>query len=62
MELKAEENLKSKSLRTLYCNNRDLKPIRFSMSDYRVQDWMTNVPLYLVEEWIKTVEQVDLQN
>lgn len=62
IEVKAEENLKSKSLRTLYCNNRDLKPIRFSMSDYRVQDWMTNVPLYLVEEWIKTVEQVDLQN
>lgn len=35
-------------------NNNSLKPIRFSMADYREQDWMINVPLYIVtiiNEW-----------
>jgi hypothetical protein len=26
----------------------DLHGVRFSMSDYREQEWMTNVPLYMV--------------
>ena len=29
-----------------YENNPDSKPIRISMSPYRKQDWMTNIPLY----------------
>ena len=52
IEVKAEENLRSKSLRTVYDNNNDLRPCRFSMSDYREQDWMVNVPLYLAKEWL----------
>ncbi|MCR5201591.1 MAG: ATP-binding protein [Lachnospiraceae bacterium] len=56
IEVKAEENLKSKSLKTLYDDNNDLKAVRFSMADYREQDWMVNVPLYLVGEWVKTVD------
>lgn len=52
IEVKAEENLRSKSLRTIYDGNTGLNPVRFSMADYREQDWMVNVPLYLVEEWI----------
>lgn len=56
IEVKAEENLQSKSLRAIYEGNTTLKPVRFSMSDYRNQDWMTNVPLYLVSEWITTAE------
>ena len=56
IEVKAEENLKAKSLRTIYVENNSLKPVRFSMADYKEQDWMVNVPLYLVNEWIKTAE------
>ncbi|MDO4467370.1 MAG: ATP-binding protein [Bacillota bacterium] len=52
IEVKAEENLKSKSLRTVFENNPSLQTCRFSMAGYRVQDWMTNVPLYLCREWI----------
>lgn len=52
IEVKAEENLKSKSLRTLFEENDQLKPLRFSMSDYREQEWMQNVPLYLAGEYI----------
>ena len=56
IEVKAEENVKAKSLRTLYEDNNRLKPVRFSMSGYRKQDWMVNVPLYLASEWIQSVE------
>lgn len=52
IEVKAEENLRSKSLRTLYDENSSLRPVRFSMADYREQEWMVNVPLYLASEWI----------
>lgn len=56
IEVKAEENLKSKSLRSVVSSGENLTGWRFSMSDYRDQDWMINVPLYLVEEWMKTIE------
>ena len=56
IEVKAEENLRSKSLKTVFDSNPSLKPCRFSMADYREQDWMTNVPLYLVREWMKERE------
>ncbi len=56
IEVKAEENVRSKSLRTVYDADNRLHACRFSMSDYREQDWMINVPLYLVEEWIKAAE------
>lgn len=56
IEVKAEENLRSKSLRTIYEENNRLRPCRFSMANYREQDWMTNVPLYLAREWIDNAE------
>lgn len=46
IEVKAEENLHAKSLRSFITRNPALKGIRFSMSDYREEGWMTNVPLY----------------
>ena len=46
IEIKAEENLRSKSLSTYVKNNPSLTGLRFSMSDYRDQQWMLNVPLY----------------
>ncbi|MBR1523965.1 MAG: ATP-binding protein [Lachnospiraceae bacterium] len=56
IEVKAEENVRSKSLRVIYESNNSLRPCRFSMNDYREQEWMVNVPLYLAREWIKTAE------
>ncbi len=56
VEVKAEENLKSKSLRTIVSSDENIKGWRFSMSDFRDQGWMVNVPLYLAEEWIKTAD------
>lgn len=46
VEVKAEENLQSKSLRSFVEKNPELHGIRFSMSDYREQEWLTNYPLY----------------
>ena len=54
IEVKAEENLKAKSLR-VYCDK--FKPkmaIRTSMSNYREQEWMVNVPLYILDRYIET--------
>lgn len=48
IEAKAEENLRSKSLFTFVNSHPNIHGLRFSMSDYREQDWMTNVPLYAV--------------
>lgn len=46
LEVKAEENLKAKSLKA-FCDKYNPKyAIRTSMSDYREQDWMKNIPLY----------------
>ena len=55
IEVKAEENLQAKSLRA-YCDK--YKPeiaIRSSMSNYREQDWMTNVPLYALDSYLKHI-------
>ena len=46
IEVKAEENLQSKSLKTILQNNAEMRGVRFSMSGYREQERMTNVPLY----------------
>ena len=46
IEVKAEENLQSKSLKTVLQDNTEMHGVRFSMSGYREQERMTNVPLY----------------
>lgn len=48
IEAKAEENLRSKSLSTFVTAHPGLHGVRFSISDYREQDWMTNIPLYAI--------------
>lgn len=48
IEVKAEENLQAKSLRFFVERNKELHGIRISMSPYREQEWMTNIPLYAV--------------
>lgn len=50
LEVKAEENLKAKSLKA-FCDKYNPKyAIRTSMSDYREQDWMKNIPLYNIDQ------------
>lgn len=46
IEVKAEENLKSKSLRVHADRYEPSRTWRFSMADYRQQDKLTNLPLY----------------
>ena len=46
LEVKAEENLQAKSLKVILKNNPGMQGLRFSMSDYREQENITNVPLY----------------
>ncbi len=48
VEVKAEENLQSKSLKVYHQKYNPAISLRFSMSDYREQEWMINVPLYAV--------------
>lgn len=48
IEVKAEENVKAKSLRAFITANPNLKGVRLSMSDYRNQEWMENFPLYSI--------------
>lgn len=50
IEVKAEENLRAKSLKTY---SEKFSPdicVRTSMSDYRKEDWLINLPLYVIEE------------
>ncbi len=46
IEVKAEENLRAKSLRAFSQANPGMQPVRFSLSGYRDEGWMRNVPLY----------------
>ncbi len=46
IEVKAEVNVKAKSLRQFVTTHPELKGIRFSMNDYIDQDWMENRPLF----------------
>ena len=46
VEVKSEEKLKSKSLSAFLQQNESMHGVRFSMSPYREQERMTNVPLY----------------
>ena len=56
IEVKAEENLKAKSLKQYIINNPDLKGMRFSMSPYRDQEWMENIPLYGLLSELRSIE------
>lgn len=49
IEVKAEENLKAKSLKVYVDQFQPKHALRFSMADYKEQDWVVNVPLYGVQ-------------
>lgn len=46
IEVKAEENVKSKSLKTYIDKHPELKGLRLSMKSRQDQEWMENLPLY----------------
>lgn len=46
LEVKAEENLQAKSLKVFTQKYGVKNAVRVSMSEYREQDWLVNIPLY----------------
>ena len=50
VEVKAEVNLKAKSLKTYYEKYQPKISVRTSMVDYKKEDWLVNLPLYTVSE------------
>lgn len=53
VEVKAEENLQAKSLKSFHQQYNPVISIRTSMSDYRKDDWLTNLPLYTIGNFWK---------
>lgn len=67
IEVKAEENVKSKSLRIFVCDDyrqMNLKALRLSMKGYVDQDWMENVPLYACGAFVGRIrrKEEDIDN
>ena len=48
LEVKAEENLRAKSLTSYRERYSPALSIRASMSDHRQEDWLLNIPLYRI--------------
>ena len=48
MEVKAEVNLKAKSLKVYYEKFNPNVSVRTSMSDYKSEGWLINLPLYAI--------------
>lgn len=48
IEVKASENLQAKSLKTFVQKYNTKINVRTSMSDYRKEDWLINIPLYSI--------------
>ena len=51
IEVKAEENLKAKSLKSFFEKFNPTMSVRTSMSDYRKESWLVNIPLYAIESF-----------
>jgi predicted AAA+ superfamily ATPase len=55
VEIKASENLQAKSLKAFY-QKHGLFSVRTSMSDFKKEDWLVNIPLYAISEIASIVE------
>jgi len=53
LEVKASENLQAKSLKTFSLKYPEIHCYRTSLSDYREESWLTNIPLYSIG--VKTI-------
>ena len=58
IEVKAEENLRAKSLRAFYDKYKPKMAIRTSMSNYRKEEWLINVPLYMLVDYLERVKSL----
>ncbi len=57
VEVKAEVNLKAKSLRT-YCEKfTPAVAVRTSMADYKKEDWLINLPLYALNDILQCIRR-----
>ncbi len=50
VEVKAEVNLRAKSLKTYQERFNPAVSVRTSMADYKKEDWLVNLPLYAIEQ------------
>lgn len=57
VEVKAAENLKSKSLAAFRAKFQPPVSVRLSMSDFRRESWMVNLPLYAISQLLPVLEQ-----
>ncbi len=53
IEVKASENLRSKSLRSYIDRFSPSEAVRFSLSNYRLQEDLVNIPLYAIGPWLR---------
>ena len=53
IEVKSEESVRSKSLKTYIDKNPSLKGLRVSMKNYIDQGWMENIGLYAIEGFLR---------
>ena len=61
LEVKASENLQAKSLKNYYLKYQPKQAFRSSMSDYRQESWLTNIPLYAINVLMGLLEQGDVE-
>lgn len=52
VEVKAEENVKAKSMKMFIDSNPHLKGIRLSMKNFEDQSWIENIPLFAFREYL----------
>lgn len=53
VEVKAEENVRAKSIKIFIENNPGLKGIRLSMKNHEDQPWLENIPLYAFRDYVE---------
>ena len=58
MYKRQEVNLKAKSLKTYQEKFSPDISVRTSMADFKKEDWLINLPLYAIENFDKTVNEL----
>ena len=58
VEVKASENLQAKSLKAFHQKWQNEFSVRTSLSDFRRDDWLTNIPLYGVHRIVHVVTEL----
>ena len=59
IEVKAEQNLRAKSLKAFCDKYQPDMAVRSSMANYKKEDWLINVPLYMLAEYLKNMVHVN---